>query len=138
MKKLIVAAGILAAISGCDKVDKNICWSPETKTSVDALVAAQGNDIKTLIQSYFDMRNIRVFFGSVDVNMKQTDFSLEKVDSETESADCSFALNVEAKYNSGAVLNGVGRVRFSSRVGEHGRYIALSKSDIPPVISSMK
>ncbi|MGC6369196.1 lipoprotein [Pseudomonas sp. K2I15] len=138
MKKMIAVAGILVALAGCDKVDKNICWSPETKTSVDALVDAQGKDIKPMIQSYFDLRGVEVFFGPVNVNLKKTDFSLEKIDSETGSADCSFALGVEAKYNASAALTGSGRVRFSSRIGEHGRYITISKSDIPPVIAAMK
>jgi len=133
----IVLAGA-ALIVGCSKVDKDICWKQETKDSIEALVLSQGDAIKPQVTKFFEMKNVQVYFGAVDLKLKESDFRLDKIDSESETVDCSFTLNVKTTFNSSAVLQGSGRVRFSSKNGENGRYIDLNKSDIPPIAIDLK
>ncbi|WP_143038297.1 hypothetical protein [Pseudomonas saponiphila] len=140
MQKALPATALTIALvlSGCSKVDKEICWKQETKDSVSALVSSQSKDIESRIKNFFEFKKINIYFGSIDVNMKTSDYSLEKIDKETEAVECSFNMNIETKFNSSATLQNSGKVRFTSKVGEHGRYIVLEKGDIPPIVVGLK
>lgn len=133
MKKTLVIPAILLAVSGCSKVDSDICWRPETKDSVQALVTAQKKPLSDGVRRAFEVQRIEVFFGNIDVKPSTSGFVMDKIDQESGVAECSADLTVEARYNASAKLQNTGKIRFSSKLGEHGRYIDLNKEDITPV-----
>jgi len=125
-----------ALISGCSKVDKDICWKQETKDAVSAIIGSQSKQIGEGVNSAVANADIGLI-APLSVDMKSSDYSLERIDQDTGLIDCSAKLSITLMHGSTQVLKNEGKVFFSSREGEHGRYIEVSKTNAQSIAEGL-
>lgn len=135
MKILLCAAAVIT-LAGCSKVDKEICWKQETKDAVSAIIGSQRQQIGEGLQSAIQKSGIKPSIP-LSTDMKTSDYSLERIDNDTGLVDCSMKLSISLPYAPGKALTSEGKVFFSSREGEHGRYIEVSKTNAQSIAESL-
>ncbi|MEB0133575.1 hypothetical protein [Pseudomonas sp. CCI2.4] len=126
-----------ALIVGCSKLDKDICWKQETKDAVAAIIGSQSKQIGQGVDSAVANIDFRPSMP-LNVDMKSSDYSLERIDRDTGIIDCSAKLSITLAYSSTKTLKSEGKVFFSSRDGEHGRYIEVSKTNAQSIAEGLR
>lgn len=136
MKLNFVILSAIMALSGCSKVDKDICWKQETKDAVAAILGSQSKQIGEGVNSAVANRNANLS-APLSIDMKSSDYSLERIDPDTGIIDCSARLSISLMHGSTQALKNEGKVFFSSREGEHGRYIEVSKTNAQSIAEGL-
>lgn len=137
MKKAFAGLAILVVLGGCSKIDKNVCWSEETKDLLHQKIAAQRDSTQKQVDDIQLRSAILRSPGMGLIDIAATDFNLDKIDQSAGAADCSFEFSVSVNFGN-QKLRSEGRIPFAIRSGENGKALSLPNNSIQMIIANLR